>query len=614
MSVRRIAIVAILASLALAASAEEAKSPRDLWSLAANAAVTGDFDAAIKDTNDLLNAGKSLGISSFPTYAASAAAMAREADKLGKKELGDWAAKTADQLDPHSPAVAFSAAERARDQHNWPRVLQESLAGFVRMLRNYRTRLLGQCDLIFAIALALALTAAIFSLALFIRYARSMGHDFRELLSERFRGGAVSVLAFALLFLPLFLWLSPVWLVLYWFIIFFGYANKVERAMIVLFTLVISVLPIAVDRAATWAGGVDNPIVAADIASGEGAYHPEGLRRLQELAALVPDNDLVQILLGNLELQEGNEQQAEVYYRHAEQIRESAGSHVNLGNRNFLNGDFGASITEYERAEQLDSKLAIAFYDDSVANGEMYKFDVQGQKLEQAKRLDPRRMERLTQTPPPQKIVVYTPPVDDAWQVAAAMAQKGVAKTLFGTYAFFDPRTSAMNPITIGALAALLLEIVVWFRRRRSGYANACIKCGRTFCHLCKSARESATYCTQCIHIYLKRDGVSIDTKRAKLEEVSEHQSGMARRNKLFATFLPGSAQVLEGRTVAGVIGMLLFLVFLSIAVLTGRLAPALGPVADTTHLFVRLLMIILAAVTWFFLSLPVYRRRVTIG
>ena len=171
-----------------------------------------------------------------------------------------------------------------------------------------------------------------------------------------------------------------------------------------------------------------------------------------------------------------------------------------------------------------------------------------------------------------------------------------------------------MNPITIGALAALLLELVVWWRRRRNGYANACIKCGRTFCRLCKSARESATYCTQCIHIYLKRDGVSLDTKRAKLEEVSEHQGTMTRRNKLFATFLPGSAQVLEGRTVAGVIGMFLFLLFLSVAVLTGRLAPALGPVADTTHLFVRVLMILLAAVTWFFLSLPVYRRRVTMG
>lgn len=614
MTVRRMLVVAIVAAVAIAASAEETKSPRDMWGLAATAAATGDYDAAIKNTNDLLTAGKALGISSFPTYASSASAMAREADKLGKKELADWAAKTADQLDPKSPAVSFSASERARALGNWPKVLQLSLTGFVRVFNNYRTRLLGQVDLLVAATLALALTAAIFAIALFIRYGRSMGHDFRELLGTRFHGGSVTVLAFALLFLPLFLWLSPVWLVLYWFIIFFGYANKIERVLIVLFTLVVAVLPIALDRAATWAAGVDNPIVSADVNSTEASYHPESLRRMQELAALVPDNDLVQILLGNLELQEGNDQQAEVYYRRAQQIRDSAGANVNLGNRNFLNGDFGSAITFYQRAEQLDPKLAIAFYDDSVANGEMYKFDVQGQKLEQAKRLDTRHIERLTQTPPPQKIVVYTPPVKDAWAVADALAKKGVAKTLFGTYAYFDLQDSALNPITLGSLAALLLELIVWWRRRQSGYANACIKCGRTFCRRCKSARESATYCTQCIHIYLKRDGVSLDTKRAKLEEVSDHQSAMTRRNKLFATFLPGSAQVLEGRTIAGVIGMLLFLLFLSVAVLTGRLAPALGPVADTTHLFVRLLMIVLAAVTWFFLSLPVYRRRVTIG
>ncbi|HEX3580394.1 MAG TPA: tetratricopeptide repeat protein, partial [Thermoanaerobaculia bacterium] len=486
MTARRIVVVAILAAVALAAAAEETKSPRDMWSLAANAAVTGDYDAAIKNTNDLLTAGRALGISSFPTYAASAAAMARDADRLGKKELADWAAKTADQLDPKSPAVSFSAAERARTQGNWPKVFQESLTGFVRVFKNYRTRLLSQVDLLIAATLALALTAAIFAIALFIRYAHSMGHDFRELLATRLHGGSVSVLAFALLFLPLFLWLSPVWLVLYWFIIFFGYANKIERALIILFTLVIAALPIMLDRAATWTAGVDNPIVSADVNSAEAAYHPESLRRMQELATLVSDNDLVQILLGNLELQEGNDQQAEIYYKNAQKIRDSAGANVNLGNRNFLNGDFAAAITFYERAEQLDPKLAIAFYDDSVANGEMYKFDVQGQKLEQAKRLDTRHIERLTQTPPTQKIVVYTPPVADAWAVAESLAEKGVAKTLFGTYAYFDLQNSALNPITAGAIAALLLEIIVWFRRRNSGYANACIKCGRTFCRLCK--------------------------------------------------------------------------------------------------------------------------------
>ena len=96
---------------------------------------------------------------------------------------------------------------------------------------------------------------------MFIRYGRSMGHDFREILSDRFHGGSVSVLAFALLFLPIFLWLSPVWLIFYWFVIFFAYANKLERVLIILFALLLATLPIVVDYISTELAGVDSPVV-----------------------------------------------------------------------------------------------------------------------------------------------------------------------------------------------------------------------------------------------------------------------------------------------------------------------------------------------------------------
>src|SRR5206468_5641211 len=85
------------------------------------------------------------------------------------------------------------------------------------------------------------------------------------------------------------------------------------------------------------------------------------------------------------------------------------------------------------------------------------------------------------------------------------------------------------------------------------------------------------------------------------------------RRNRAFATFIPGTAQLLEGRTLTGVIGMFVFLLFVTVAVFIGRLAPAIGPVAESAHLLVRALAIALAVVTWLALSLPVYRRRVAI-
>ena len=335
MKFRLTAALFAIVALTVVARAENTP-PRDIWPQATTAASAGDVNGAIKATNDLVGTGHSYGIATFPIYAHSAAALARQADKQGKKEVADWASKAADQLDPKSPAVAFSNADRFRDQGNWARALNAAVTGFTRIWNGNRTRLLSRADLLIAIILTLALTAALFALALFARYGRSAAHDFREILSQRFRGGSVSVLGFALMFLPIIIWLGPMWLVLYWFIIFFGYAGKFERVLIVLLALIIATLPIALDRVAAWVGGVENPIIIAAISTNEQAYQPEALRRMQDLAALVPDNPIVQLLLGNLQLQEGNEQQAQIHYRRSMELRESAGAHVNLGNLHFL--------------------------------------------------------------------------------------------------------------------------------------------------------------------------------------------------------------------------------------------------------------------------------------
>jgi tetratricopeptide (TPR) repeat protein len=607
---KRLAVSTLLAWVclgSLAARAEQAP-PRDLWPQATAAADNGDLDAAFKRTNELTDSGKAFGIRRFPVYAAAAAALSREAEKQKDQAKADWAAKAAEQLDPASPAVAFARADRAADRRQYAQAVPATFGGYAKVFSNYRSRLLSRSDLLIVLIAALALTAIVFAIALFVRYGRSMAHDFREILGARFHGGSVTVLGFALLFLPIFLWLGPVWLLFYWFIIFFGYATPIERVVIVLLVLLIAVAPIVLDLTAHWIAGVDSPVVLAAIASEEQAYYPGALRRIQELVTVAPDNAVLQLLLGNLELQEGDEQQASGAYRRSLQLSETAGAHVNLGNLHFLDNDFSAAITEYDKAEQLDPKLAIAFYNHAIASGELYKFEEQAAQLNQAKKIDSSAIEKLSSSPPVQKIVIYRPPISAAWDVAGTIARKGTARNLFGNYSWFDPMVSASNPLTAAAIVAALGAPLLFLKRRRAGFAGSCIKCGRTFCHRCKSARESATYCTQCIHIYLKRDGVSLDTKRAKLDEVHEHQGGVVRRNKLFATFLPGSAQLLEGRTAGGLIGLFLFALFLLMALSVGHMAPVLT--GDLAKLLVRGLGIALAVVVWIMMSLPVYKRR----
>ncbi|HVR39636.1 MAG TPA: tetratricopeptide repeat protein [Thermoanaerobaculia bacterium] len=605
----RVAIALVLL-LAFAGAVRAQMSPRDLWSQVTSAARLGEYDVAKTSNNALITAGHGNGIRTFPLYSSTSASFARQAAKQGNRELATWAETTANQLDPRSPAVAFSEADRAADQSNFGRALKLVFSGFTRAFSNYRTNVLGRADIIYLAVAAIVITTLIFAIALFIRYGRSMGHDYRELLGTRLRGGSVTVLAFALLFLPIFLWLGPMWLVFYWFAILFGYADKSERVIVIILCLLIAVSPIALDFASHWVAAVDGPVMLAAISGVEESYHPEALRRLQEVVNVVPDNATLEMLMGNLHLFEGNDQDARVHYKHSLELRQSAGAHVNLGNLHFLNNDLAAAINEYQEAQQRDPKLAIAFYNNSVASGELYKFDEQIQMLEQARKIDSDSIERIRRVPPLQKVVMYRPTISEAWKVANSLESNAGVRGQFGAYALLNPVASALNPVTVGALFALALAFLIWNVRRRAGFAGACIKCGRTFCYRCKSARESATYCTQCIHIYLKRDGVSLETKRQKLEEVSDHLSGMIKRNRLFATFLPGSGQMLEGRTFSGVVGLFFFALVVVAAILAGHLAPALGPSANTAHMVVRILAIAVAVILWFVMTVPVYRRR----
>jgi len=541
----------------------------------------------------------------------SAAALSRQAAKLGNKPAADWGDKAAATLDPTSPAIAFMGADAAAESNGLGSALPLVLRGFGNIFRNYRSRLLSRADLLITFLLAISLTMAIVAVALFVRYGRAMAHDFRELLSGRIHGGSVSVLAFALLFLPVFLWLGPVWLIFYWLIIFFGYAKPGERILIVVLTLLIAAAPLALDLASHWIAGVDSPVVLSAIASEERSYQPDALRRMQELVNIVPDDAVLHLLIANLYLQDGDEQQASQHYQRSADLHDSAGAHVNLGNLHFFNNDFATAITEYNKAEVLDPRLAIAFYDDSIALGELYKFDQQAQRLDQAKRIDTNYIERISSDPQNQKVVLYRPTIQQAWTVSSDIARRGEARSLFGNYAWFDPVESVRNPLTIGAILTVILAPLVFLKRRRAGFAGSCIKCGRTFCLRCKSAHESATFCTQCIHIYLKRDGVSAATKRAKLEEVNEHQGGILARNRWLATFFPGSAQIIEGHTIAGTIAAFIFVFFVSLAILTGRLAPVLAP-GDLARMFVRIAAIVIAGVLWLLITLPIYRRRVS--
>ena len=110
--------------------------------------------------------------------------------------------------------------------------------------------------------------------------------------------------------------------------------------------------------------------------------------------------------------------------------------------------------------------------------------------------------------------------------------------------------------LPLAVVAAWGLDL---FRRRGRGYASECQKCGRAFCRLCKPSTESALLCSQCIHVYLKKDGVAIETKLQKLEDVRKRKAFEERVRGGLNVLLPGAAAFLDSRVVLAAVAFGLF-------------------------------------------------------
>src|ERR1700682_232456 len=99
---KRLVVCSLLAWVCLGSGAArgEQAAPRDMWPQAAAAAERGDVNGAIKKTTDLMDAGRNLGIHTFPVYAEAAAGLAGQSGKDGDKAKAEWGGKAGGSLGP----------------------------------------------------------------------------------------------------------------------------------------------------------------------------------------------------------------------------------------------------------------------------------------------------------------------------------------------------------------------------------------------------------------------------------------------------------------------------------------------------------------------------------
>ena len=509
----------------------------------------GDPVLAAQKVEEIARHAKKIGLKRLTDLSLAATLMGRREMAQGNGEKARWTLDAAIRLDPDLPEARWARVELALAQGGTgvPRELVGAVRAVLVDLEGRRVLLVGASLLL---VLTLAAVGVAFVSLLVAGEARRLHHDLSEAAGQWLPRPADAVLAAGVFVLPLVVSLDVGWLLLWLFVLSFGYAEKNVRWAAIAGLIPLLLVAPSLDRAAAALAVSASPVLRGAEALQEKRYDQRVLDDLEAVKSLFPEDADIRFLLGCLYQQLGQNDRAVAEYTAASQVSPSeVRALINRGDIRFVDGDFGAAQEDFQEALRRDPRDVRARYNLSLVYGETFRTVEAQEKLTEARALDNALVTRFLDSPTLVKVVAAGYSVGEAREKVSLLKDDSRSRRVLGHFHVGSDARSWAVPLAVAIPFAVAAAFALdsW-RRKRRAYAVACQKCGRTFCPLCKPPGESPLLCSQCIHVYLKKDGVSIETKLRKVEEVRRRQGVEGRLRRALNVVFPGGELFLEGK------------------------------------------------------------------
>jgi tetratricopeptide (TPR) repeat protein len=496
------------------------------------------------------------GIRRLEPLAGALVAEAQRQIELGRYQNALDSLALAEEMDPGRSQIHLARAAVLRESRQGFLLAGRELLAAARaaLVRSVRDLTLFNRWVLLAIV-AFAMSLAVFALLMLLRHNVAFRHEVEEWLSPFTHDIVARFAGWALIFLPLLVWFAAGWVALFWIVITVRFARRAER-MAALAFLVMAVLAVpAYHVALTFYAMTTDPLVRTTLASAGGEYDPDRILELRRLVDEHPDDPAYRFLLAGLYKNGRYFDEAFGEYKQALKLNPSIEeAQINVGNIFYTTGQHAEAIARYQKALDLNPRSVLAFYNMHLAQSESFNFKEAEASLRSAREIDGERVTELLagassrgNRPP---VIDAVLPMTSIWQ--AALEGGGAWRpTETATSSAIGFRI-LLNPVSVVSFLALIACAVQILLSQGQAPARRCIRCGRPFCHYCKSSREGHEYCSQCLHLFVLGDGLAPDAKRLKLYEVERHERRTRRARKWISTLLPGAAHVLGGKPMWG--------------------------------------------------------------
>ena len=484
--------------------------------------------------------------------------------KLAEKKPDDAVMlfRAASSLDPTLSIAYYSTAKAliASSWTNLPAAMRTAIAGMFAPLSTLHGKIYIVSKYAFILAATLLVLGAAFAVTMLAKYQKLLRHDTVEKYTSLSLKTA-NLLVWVVLFLPVFLFAGVLWLAPFWLIVFWKYMRKSEMILSIVFFLAFMFEYTMYQYVVRISVASVDPSIAPFMRVFSDGPSPRLVAEFREYSAEHSKDQDGTIMLGYLYRADRNYVDSiKVLQKHILEHPSDARALNNLGHIYFLQGETDIALRMVQKAEGLDHRSAIYPYNLSILQRAKFNFANAEDSLAKARQLGPEFVRKLEENP-------YSGLVDSVptEEIMVSRMQQKAGK--FGDFLF--------NPFTIFSFALLMLSI---FRTTvftgKPDHAKECIKCGRPFCKRCQPAVKELRFCTQCLHIFVKKDGVSPASRKDKMREIEEHSRRQDVFLRMFSLVLPGFGNLYKNRIWFGIILLFFWFLFLILIFYNIRFAP----------------------------------------
>jgi hypothetical protein len=267
------------------------------------------------------------------------------------------------------------------------------------------------------------------------------------------------------------------------------------------------------------------------------------------------------ITYGLISKRRGNFDTAERMYKKAIEMNASnVIAYNNLANLYLITEKYDEALTQYNNALNLEPRSEIIRYNISRLFLRKKELDKSNAELAEAKRFNEDLISHLLKNSTP-SINRFIYNMEPSFDLNLANLFKGEPASTHRLYLPFEHYITGgiVTSDVLFWLAIMLVIIIgVTYLSRKITISHICQRCGKPVCKRCSPELHSDDECSQCFHIFTRRDVSDPKNRFLKEKEISSYQFLHDMTTKLLSIVIPGTIFIWQEKPVKGFIILLL--------------------------------------------------------